>query len=144
MDFLLRRASRADAVGVAVVYVASWNQGFAGLMPPRVLDRDQVVGFAGTGPSRDPLDPELGELDTIAVRPDAWRRGVGRRLMSAALDDLAAHYAEGILWTLAGHGNGRGCYGATGWHASSEVRDSGRQFAFRRPLDGPRGCRQSA
>ena len=30
------------------------------------------MGFAGIGPSRDPDDPRLGELDTIAVAPRAW------------------------------------------------------------------------
>ncbi|WP_414690517.1 GNAT family N-acetyltransferase [Nocardioides sp.] len=75
-------------------------------MPPRVLDPEQVarwerdldarslrwwvaegggpsvVGFVGTGSSRDPLDRDLGELDTIAVSPPWWRHGVGSRLMS--------------------------------------------------------------
>ena len=46
-----------------------------------------ILGLAGTGPSRDPIAPDLGELDTIAVSPSAWRRGVGRRLMEAAVDD---------------------------------------------------------
>src|SRR5690349_3313426 len=104
VDFRLRRATAEDAEGVAQVYVASWNKGFAHLLPPRVLDREQVarwerdldtgpsqwwlaesrtsvIGFAGTGPSRHPLDPDLGELDTVAVTPSAWRHGLGRRLM---------------------------------------------------------------
>jgi GNAT superfamily N-acetyltransferase len=156
VDFRLRRATPADAEGVAAVYVSSWNEGFAGLMPPRVLDRDQVarwqrdlgpgsmrwwvaqagepvVGFAGTGPSRDPVDPALGELDTIAVAPSAWRQGVGRQLMNAALGDLLeASYREGILWTLDRYDRGRAFYEATGWRCSGEVRDSGRQIAFRR------------
>lgn len=156
MDLLLRRATPADAEEIADVYVASWNEGFAGLMPGRVLDREQVdrwrrelgegsmrwwlahdngrvFGFAGTGPSRDPIDPGLGEVDTIAVAPAAWRRGVGRCLMAAALDDLLdAHYRESILWTLADYTQGREFYEATGWSPSGEVRDSGRQIAFRR------------
>jgi N-acetylglutamate synthase-like GNAT family acetyltransferase len=127
-------------------------------MPPRVLNREQVarwsrdlnagpvqwwvaesgesvVGFAGTGPSRDPIDPDLGELDTIAVAPSAWRHGVGRRLMDSALADLrGAGYRDGILWTLAGYEQGRKFYEATGWRASGEVRDARRQIAFRRSL----------
>jgi ribosomal protein S18 acetylase RimI-like enzyme len=161
VDLLVRRASPADARLVAEVYVASWNEGFAGLMPPRVADREQVdrwerdlddgpvrwwlaqdghrvLGFVGTGPSRDPIDADLGELDTIAVAPSAWRRGVGRCLMRAALDDLLeAHHREGILWTLAEYGQGRKFYEATGWRAYGEVRDAGRQIAFRRSLMVP-------
>lgn len=39
-----------------------------------------IVGFVGIGPSRDPVDTELGELDTIAVDPARWRRGIGTAL----------------------------------------------------------------
>ena len=96
VDVHLRKATRADAEGVARVYVESWNDGFADLVPPRVLNLEQiarwsrdleggpvrwclaesagsVVGFAGTGPSRDAIDPDLGELDTIAVAPSRRR-----------------------------------------------------------------------
>lgn len=158
MDLHLRRASPADAEGIAQVYVAAWNEGFAHLMPPRLLDSEQVarwsreldagrgqwwladsgrsiVGVVVTGPSRDPVDPVLGELDTIAVAPAAWRQGVGRSLMSCALDDLcAAGYRDGILWTLADYARGQRFYESTGWRASGEARDSGRQVAFRRSL----------
>jgi N-acetylglutamate synthase-like GNAT family acetyltransferase len=157
VEFELRRARRTDAHEIADVYVTSWNEAFAGRIPPRVMNDVQVarweqdlaervrswwlahnesavIGFVGTGPSRDPIDPTLGELDTIAVAPPAWRHGVGRRLMAAALDDLLeAGYREYILWTLADYPRGRGFYESTGWQASGEVRASGRQIAFRRP-----------
>ncbi len=160
VDLHLRKATPADAQGVAQVYVESWNEGFADLLPPRVLDAEQVarwsrdldaalmrwwlaesggsvVGFVGTRPSRDPIHPALGELDTIAVTPSAWRRGVGRRLMGAALDNLrGGGYGQGILWTLADYEQGRTFYEATGWRSSGEVRDSGRQIAFRHVLIG--------
>lgn len=158
MEFQLRRATFEDAERVAEVYVASWNEGFAHVMPPRVLDREQVarwendldteplqwwlaesgtsvIGRAGTGPSRDPINPDLGELDTIAVAPSAWRHGVGRRLMDVAVGDLVgAGYRQGIQWKLADYPQSRKFYEAVGWHASGEVRDSGVQIAFRRPL----------
>lgn len=147
-----------DAAEIAWVYVASWNEGFRHLMPPRVLDVEQVarwsreldsgrgrwwlaergqsvVAFAGTAPSRDPIDPDLGELDTIAVAPRAWRQGAGRALMRTALHDLRdAGRHETILWTLADYDRGRRFYEATGWRRSGEMRDSGRQIAFRRSL----------
>jgi GNAT superfamily N-acetyltransferase len=159
VDFEVRRASLEDAGRVARVYVASWNEGFGPLLPRRVLTSEQVarwerqldfaslrwwvaeragslLGFAGTGPSRDPIDPHLGELDTIAVDPTAWRQGVGRRLMGMALSDLVGGgYREGIVWTLADHRPARLFYEATGWHVSGEVRDRGRQIALRRSLD---------
>jgi GNAT superfamily N-acetyltransferase len=100
--------------------------------------------FAGTGPSRDPIDPALGEFDTIAVAPAAWRTGIGRRLMDAALADLAASkFRSGILWTLAGYEPGRAFYEATGWRASGEVRNSGKQIAFRRRVTPARALGQA-
>lgn len=160
----LRAASPEDAEAVAHVYVDSWCAGFRGLLPPRVLDEaevarwandlasrtttwrvaleaDEVVGFVGTGPSRDPVDPDLGELDTIAVAPAAWRQGVGRALMTSALRDLgAAGFRRAVLWTLADHPQARGFYEATGWLVSGETRDNGRQVAFRRWFDGAAGA----
>lgn len=86
------RAARADdADAVATIYVASWNEGFRGLMPLREETREQLdrwqrvllagpparwwvaerdsslVGLVGVCPSRDPVLPDLGEIDTVAV-----------------------------------------------------------------------------
>ena len=90
---VIRDATPDDAPVVARIYIDSWNAGFGDLMPFRTLDAERVerwrrdlsaplphrwwvaamaseiVGFAGIGPSRDPIDPELGELDTIAIDP---------------------------------------------------------------------------
>jgi hypothetical protein len=55
--------------------------------------------------------------------------------MESALDALrSAGYDQCILWTLADYEQGRTFYEATGWRSSGEVRDSGRQIAFRRVL----------
>jgi N-acetylglutamate synthase-like GNAT family acetyltransferase len=166
VDLHLRRATSDDAEGVAYVYVESWNQALVPSLPPRVLDSEQtarwrhdlkaaslrwwlaqsgesVIGFVGTGPSRDPADAELGELDTIAVSPSAWRRGVGRRLMDVAVHDLVeAGYRQAVVWTLADYESGRHFYEATGWHTSGESRADGQQIAFRRHPAGLRARRR--
>ena len=117
---------------MAAIYVESWNRGFLGLMPSRSLTNtmvsrwerqlalphphrwwvaeidESVVGFAGIGPSRDPIQAHLGELDTIAVKPTHWRKGVGRALMSVAVADLTADgYREATVWTLRDYDRGR-------------------------------------
>ena len=57
--------------------------------------------------------------------------------MESAFDALrGAGYGQGILWTLADYEPGRTFYESTGWGPSGEVRDSGRQIAFRRVLMG--------
>jgi GNAT superfamily N-acetyltransferase len=153
----LRDAVVADAEAIARVYVESWNDGFAGLLPPRGLssgeierwtrdlsgpvrwrvavDLHHVLGFAGVGRSREPVEPGLGELDTIAVAPSSWRRGVGSLLMTDALSSLrSAGYDAAVLWTLAGYPRGDAFYRHHGWRPDGAVRDSGRQVCYRRPL----------
>jgi GNAT superfamily N-acetyltransferase len=154
----IRGAVAGDARRVVEVYVESWNVGFVGLMPPIALDDGRVerwagelsggparwwvaeyggviVGLVGIGPSRDPVDPGLGELDTIAVDPAHWRTGVGRALMRTAIEGLTDDgYPEAILWTLAKYAQGQRFYESTGWHADGNTRDDGRQVSFRRSL----------
>ena len=157
MTVSLRDAVVADAEAIARVYVESWNDGFAGLLPPRglssgeterwtrdlsgpvrwrvALDLHLVLGFAGVGRSREPVEPGLGELDTIAVAPSSWRRGVGSLLMTDALSSLRnAGYDAAVLWTLAGYPRGDAFYRHHGWRPDGAVRESGRQVCYRRPL----------
>lgn len=151
----VRAAEPADAGEIARIYVTSWNVGFGELMPPAVLDERRVArwqktladgnwwvaevggvvaGFVGIGASRDPVDPALGELDTIAVDPAYWRRGVGTALMRKALDELRAEYDEAVLWTLADYPQGQNFYAKNGWSLTGVTRDNGHQVSYRRRL----------
>ena len=159
LELVVRRALPADAPEVERVYVESWNQGFGDLMRRRSIDEDilrrwradlaaplpyrwwvaeragAVVGLVGIGLSRDPVDPTLGELDTIAIDPPHWRTGVGRVLMSLALEHLAKDgYREALLWTLANYPQGHAFYSATGWSPNGATRDDGGQLCYTHPL----------
>lgn len=158
-DSTIRTAAGGDAAAVARIYVDSWNAGFAGLMPERRVDTQLiarwekdllaplphrwwvaeltgvVVGFAGIGPSRDPIIPELGELDTIAVDPSVWLHGVGRALMATALAYLTRDgYSEAVLWTLASYERGRIFYEKTGWLLDGRTRNNGSQVLYHQRL----------
>ncbi|HUW01458.1 MAG TPA: GNAT family N-acetyltransferase [Acidimicrobiales bacterium] len=153
----LRPAVGDDAEKVVHVYVDSWNKGFGHRLgvrgiTPGLVERWRtdltagtvrwtvaevsavVVGFVGVGPSRDPIDPDLGELDAIAVDPSHWRTGVGRRLMHHALDVLADSWAKAVLWTPADYERGHRFYEATGWTALGWSRRDGTEVAFGRDL----------
>lgn len=154
----IRTAVPEDAEALVRIYIESWNNGFGDLMPRREVDakltsrwrtdlmqsthrwwvaerNGTIVRFAGIGPSRDPVDPSIGELDTIAVDPSHWRAGVGRALMSQAVHFLAANgYAKAVVWTLAGYPQGAGFYRATGWKLTGAVRSAGAQVCYGRQL----------
>jgi ribosomal protein S18 acetylase RimI-like enzyme len=148
-----------DVEDIVRIYIQSWNAGFLELMPTRQVTSDVVsqwtadlarphphrwwvaeanafvVGFAGICPSRDPVDPSVGEIDTIAVDPLWWRSGIGRRLMLNAVEHLIRDgYREAVLWTLANYERGQRFYEATGWKADGRQRDQGRQIRYHRQL----------
>lgn len=153
---LIRSAVVEDAPRIAQIYVDSWNAGFGLLMPTIVMTNDRIanweyaltaplphqwwvaevdrllVGFVGIGSSRDPLDPNLGEVDTLAVDPAWWRGGVGRSLMGVALEGLVTQgQREAVLWTLANYERGQRFYEAMGWHLDGGVRNAGQQVRYR-------------
>lgn len=153
---LIRDALATDAKAVARIYVDSWNDGYSHLMGIRKLEANligrwrqdltvglpyrwwvaeraaTIMGFVGIGPSRDPINADLGELDTIAVDSPYWRSGVGRALMSQAVQSLCTDgYSEAVVWTLANYPRGQRFYEAMGWALDGAVRDDGRQVCYR-------------
>ena len=161
MSVAIRPATAVDAGAVARIYVESWNAGFGELLSradrvvtPDLVERwrcdlaqpvphrwwvaergEEIVGFAGIGHCRDPVDSRLGELDTIAVGPPHWRTGVGTALITLAMRYLAADgYREAIVWTVEGYEQGITFYEAMGWRRDGGTRDGGRQVRFRRSL----------
>ena len=155
----IRSATPADTEIIARIYIDSWNAGFGALLSradriatPELTERwrhdlaqpvphrwwvaectGSIAGFVGIGPSRDPVDPRLGELDSIAICPVYWRKGIGKALMSVALRYLAADgYDEAVVWTVEGYERGIAFYEATGWRRDGGARDDGRQIRMRR------------
>lgn len=146
---LVRPAVPADAPAVAEVHVAGWQVGYRGLVDDAhldalsvadrtgtwsqrlaegaevlVADDGRVRGFATVGPARDDdAAPTAGEVYALYVHPDAWGRGIGGALLSAALDRLAADGHEGcVLWALEANARARGFYEHRGWVADGSVK----------------------
>ena len=65
---------------------------------------------------------------------DVGFAGTRPRMRDAVTELTRAGYADAVLWTLADYSRGQDFYRRTGWSPSGEVRDHGRQVAFRRPL----------
>ena len=164
LHITIRQTTPADVEEIARIYIDSWNAGFGELMsradrtvtpdlvarwsrdlarpvPHRwwVAERaGSIVGVVGIGPSRDPVDHQLGEVDTIAVDPPHWRTGIGRALNSIAVKHLVSDgYSEAIVWTVEHYEQGISFYGAMGWRQDGGVRDNGRQIRLRQKLTSP-------
>jgi GNAT superfamily N-acetyltransferase len=130
----IRVSTEADIDGVAQVSVLGWQAGYAGIVPADYLaaldpaaraesmrtwwsrstslvaeDRGEITGFVTYGPDRE--EPSSGELYAIYVRPDHWGHGTGRKLLTAARDNLrAAGFPNMRLWVLDANIAGRRFY----------------------------------
>jgi ribosomal protein S18 acetylase RimI-like enzyme len=95
-------------------------------------DDGHLIGFISYSQSRDAdADPkQVGEVGAIYLLSDAWRNGVGRRLMNAALGRLAeAGFTEATLWVLDSNVRARRFYEAGGWSADGVLKsDESRGF----------------
>jgi GNAT superfamily N-acetyltransferase len=104
-------------------------------------DDGELAGFTACGESRDEdAGAEVGEVRTFYVAPSRWRRGVGRALMDAALDDLRERgCAEATVWSFAANERANAFYEAQGFErdGSERTEDSWAhvpEVRYRRPL----------
>jgi len=149
----IRLALPADAAGIAVVHVHSWQWAYRGLLPDSLLDglsivdrrtrwesilhqesaesrlwiaeRDRlIVGFCGTGPSRDAdATLEVPEVNAIYLERSAAGQGIGRALFSHAVSDLRERgYQAATLWVLESNGRARRFYEAAGWQPDGKTK----------------------
>ena len=129
-DVSVRPARPEDAERVARVQLSTWRTAYADLLPPEALDlpevqaaalwlgavespptaqhrllvafeRDELVGFAASGPAEDEgLPAEAVELVTVLVEPRWGRRGHGSRLLSASVDHWRGEgFVTAVAWT---------------------------------------------
>ena len=123
MDGSVRRAVLADAEAIGRVHYATHLEAYTGKFPEGVIEsnpperrarmwtrvisgglgevwvaelEDEIVGFAGTGRSRDDDPPRELELTTIYLLAAHHGSGLGQALLDAALGDRPAS-----LWVLA-------------------------------------------
>jgi L-amino acid N-acyltransferase YncA len=141
----IREARPEDAAGIASVHVESWRTTYRGIVPQAFLDGlsvegrtrwweamfaradsrrcvfvaegedGQIIGFAFAGPESRGDRVYTGEVYAIYLLEQHQRRGIGRRLMSAAVERLSALGMTGmLLWVLADNHPSRRFYEALG------------------------------
>jgi GNAT superfamily N-acetyltransferase len=143
MTVRVRAADVDDAEAIARIHVRSWQVGYRGLMPDKVLDgldpvdwgerrrahlarrrpdqgvfvavdeRDVIVGFTMASE---------GEVHAIYVDPDAWGTGAGRALLDAAVSYLTGAGRLPVrLWVLDSKERARRFYERYGFVADGAV-----------------------
>ncbi|HVK24347.1 MAG TPA: GNAT family N-acetyltransferase [Actinokineospora sp.] len=97
---------------LAGLSVAEREQLWSGILttrPPRVRAvvatlADAIVGFAAVGPPlvpADRADSTLGDLYSLYLAPEVWRRGIGTQLHAVAIDGLrSGGFTRAGLWVL--------------------------------------------
>jgi ribosomal protein S18 acetylase RimI-like enzyme len=146
----VRRASAADAQGIAVVHVESHRAAYRGLMPEEHLagftvekreaawrhvleggettvlvaeDAGVIRGWIALGASRDAgASPRTGEVWAMYVSPAHLRQGIGRALWKAGEQHLAgAAFEDATLWVLEENAPARAFYAALGFREEPDA-----------------------
>jgi GNAT superfamily N-acetyltransferase len=154
----IRKATAQDACGIAYVHVRSWQVAYRGQMPDEFLDgleqrtnmwreltgdpdklillaedsEQNIVGLSLLAPSRDPdAIPNTVEVAAIYVHPEKWRKGIGRALLSASLDQLRkCGYDQVTLWVLEGNQRARSFYESFGFIPDGAIKDDDHWKSF--------------
>lgn len=147
-----RLARVGDAMAIASLHDRSIRAAYRELLPPEVLDTmkiddraarwrewianpdtdvllrevdDRLVGFLSLCPTRDrDADPRRsGEIPTLYVLPEHWRRGYGTELLHAGVGLARGRaFTEVTLWVLEENEMARRFYEAHGftWDGASK------------------------
>jgi len=148
--FAIRKATLADAEGIARAHTASWRSSYRGILPDAVLDRidvDQraaswrrtletpsirtlvaydtthhdIVGLCDAGPTRAP-SAYAAEVYRIYLEHHAKRHGLGREMFEQITDWLRARDLRSlIIWVLDNNHHACRFYEAMGGRAATRV-----------------------
>jgi ribosomal protein S18 acetylase RimI-like enzyme len=127
LDVRLRTGRPDDAVRLAAVFVSAWRRSYPGVVPEKSLrrldakeiatwlqtllgssastttvpesDDHELLGFCRYG--EDPNDGRNGHVFSRYVSPSASNRGIGRRLLAHALENLERRRLDPVtLWVF--------------------------------------------
>ena len=142
----MRRATSADAAGIAHIRGQSWRAAYSHIFSSAQLDtisededterwkqilerrghraqtlvavhESRAEGFSSFGPENFQDDSDVAELYAIYVLPEAWSRGIGQALMRETLAELLVEaFAEAVLWVYEDNPRARRFYERAGWY----------------------------
>lgn len=126
----VRKAAPVDADDIARVYIESWHDTYAAILPMRLLcamtprgqaarwraavrargeavfvaedEKRGIVGMASCGQSRDAVLGFDGEVYTLYVDPACYGEGVGRALLKSSFAWMTERgYGSCVIWAHA-------------------------------------------
>jgi GNAT superfamily N-acetyltransferase len=128
MNVSVRRAVAADAAAISEIYALSWKTAYRGIVLQPYLDQLKLdfwqskfqnwinhnemmanllcvdsnpVGCVAYCKARDSEYSDWGEIVSIYMHPDYFRKGYGKMLMDTALKNLSlSGYQDCYLWVL--------------------------------------------
>ena len=144
VSHLIRKGCEHDAARIAEIHVKTWQVAYRGQVPDAYLDaldpvrravvwkrllsspgetvlvalrESRIVGFCDVLRSRDSAaPPEVAEIASIYVEPEAWGPGAGAGLMAAAIGQLREQgFSILTLWVLSTNGRARRFYEKAGF-----------------------------
>ena len=156
----VRKAKVEDASEIALVHVRSWQVAYRGHMPDEFLDgldvekrtnmwreltqdsdkiifvaedsENNIEGFSALGPSRDAdANASTAEVSALYVHPEKWRKGSGRALLFASLDQVRnREFHQVTLWVLEANQRARSFYESFGFIQDRAVKDDDHWKSF--------------
>ena len=143
MYFSIKRATAEDAAAISKIHALSWKSAYKGIVPQKYLDgikadlwggafqkwitenvfkadllvlNDAAIGCITYGKSRDDRFLGWGEIVSIYMHPDHYRKGYGQRLIAHALQQQKADgFKNCFLWVLAANASARRFYEKNGF-----------------------------
>ena len=135
----VRLAMLEDAPAIARIQVETWRVAYRDILPNEMLaalsiekrterwrtwmktpdthlyvaEDGAIVGFAHVGPSRDEGAENTHEIYAIYIDVAHWRKGHGRALLRACIDDACGKKIT--LWVIEKNAPARAFYEATGF-----------------------------
>jgi GNAT superfamily N-acetyltransferase len=127
VELAVRLARTDDAAGIASIFVDSWRETYAGILPTRALSTmskeqqqrywagtvqhanlrnpvfvaadaaGQLFGFCSAGPNRDRVLPHEAEIYTLYVAPGHTSQGIGTALMQTTFQFLSRAQCRSML-----------------------------------------------
>lgn len=149
METEIRHAGFADSHEISKIYALSWKMAYRGMIPQDYLDalsedywtpkfqkwlsegtlRAEILseggvsaGAAAFGRSRDETLPDWGEVVSLYLRPEVFRRGFGTLLMEEAFRFFRENeYRDCYLWVLRENERAQAFYRSLGFRMTPDT-----------------------